>query len=96
MNTGSGSLLDALPLVLLIGLVFYFVLIRPQGKERQKRETMISALKKGDRVMTSAGIYGTIAAVEEQAFMLKVAENTKIRIAKDAIAHLVTDGTAAE
>jgi len=65
--------------------VFYFLVIMPAKKQQKKKEAMIAALKKGDKVVTSGGIYGTIAAVEEQTLLLKISENTKIRIAKSAV-----------
>jgi len=65
--------------------VFYFLVIMPAKKTQKKKEAMIGALKKGDKVVTSGGIYGTVAAVEDQTVLLKIAENTKIRISKSAI-----------
>ena len=62
-------------------------------KKQKKKEAMIAALKKGDKVVTSGGIYGTVAAVEDSSLLLKISENTKIRIAKSAIGGPVgTDG----
>jgi preprotein translocase subunit YajC len=58
---------------------------------------MIAALKKGDKVVTSGGIFGTIATVEEHTVLLKISENTKVRISKSAISGPVgTDGTPSE
>jgi preprotein translocase subunit YajC len=85
-----------LPFVLIFG-VFYFIVIMPAKKQQKKKEAMIAALKKGDRVVTSGGIHGSVAAVEDQTLMLKVSENTKIRISKSAVAGLVgSDGTTTE
>jgi preprotein translocase subunit YajC len=58
----------------------------PAKKQQKKKDAMIAALKKGDRVVTNGGIYGSVAAVEDQSLLLKVAENVKIRVAKSAIA----------
>lgn len=91
---GSRFLIQLLPFLAVIA-VFYVILYLPQKKQQQRRETQIAALKKGDRVITTGGIYGTVAAVEEQALLIKVSENTKIRVAKSAIAGPVeSDGTA--
>jgi preprotein translocase subunit YajC len=84
-----------LVLFLPIIAVWYLLIIRPAKREQQKKAAMIGALKKGDRVVTSGGIYGTIAAVEEQAVQLKVSENVKIRVAKNAVAGL-TGGESSE
>jgi preprotein translocase subunit YajC len=71
---------------ILIFAVFYFIVILPAKRQQKKKDAMISALKKGDRVVTTGGIYGSVAAVEDSALLLKVAENVKIRVAKNAIA----------
>jgi preprotein translocase subunit YajC len=77
--------------------VFYFLVIMPAKKQQKKKEAMIGALKKGDKVVTSGGIFGTVAAVEDNTLLLKIAENTKIRISKSAIGGMVgTDGTPSE
>jgi preprotein translocase subunit YajC len=85
-----------LPFVLIFG-VFYFIVIMPAKKQQKKKDAMIAALKKGDRVVTSGGIYGTVATVEDQSLLLKVAENTKIRVSKNAVAGLVgADGAPSD
>jgi len=71
---------------ILIFAVFYFIVILTAKRQQKKKDAMISALKKGDRVVTTGGIYGSVAAVEDSALLLKVAENVKIRVAKNAIA----------
>jgi len=80
----------------LIFAVFYFIVILPAKKQQKKKDAMISALKKGDRVVTTGGIFGSVAAVEDTALLLKVAENVKIRVAKNAIAGMAAgeDDTA--
>jgi preprotein translocase subunit YajC len=83
-GAGGGPLSMMMMFALIFG-VFYFLVIMPAKKQQKKKDAMISALKKGDKVVTSGGIYGTVAAVEDQTLLLKIAENTKIRIAKSAI-----------
>jgi preprotein translocase subunit YajC len=93
---GGSPLSMLLPFVLIFG-VFYFIVIMPAKKQQKKKDAMIAALKKGDRIVTSGGIFGTVATVEDDALLLKVAENTKIRISKSAVAGLVgSDGTTSE
>jgi len=70
----------------LIFAVFYFIVILPAKKQQRKKEAMIAALTKGDRVITTGGIHGTIAAVEDGTLLVKVAENMKIRVSKSAVA----------
>lgn len=93
---GGNPLSMLLPFVLIFA-VFYFIVIMPAKKQQKKKDAMLSALKKGDRVVTSGGIHGTVATVEESSLLVKVAENTKIRISTSAVAGLVgNDGTASE
>ena len=81
----ASPLVSLLPFVLIFA-VFYFLVILPGRRQQKKKEAMIASLKKGDRVITSGGIHGTVAGVEDQTILLKIAENTKIRIAKSAVA----------
>ncbi len=85
----QGSPLSLLTLLVPLFVVWYFLIIRPTKKQQERKNAMIAALKKGDRVVTSGGIFGTVAAVEDQALLLKVAENVKIKVAKSAIAEKV-------
>jgi preprotein translocase subunit YajC len=96
-GAAGGSPLSMLLPFVLIFAVFYFIVILPAKKQQKKKDAMIAALKKGDRVVTGGGIHGTVAAVEDQTLMLKVSENTKIRISKNAVAGLIGgDGTTSE
>jgi len=91
LQTGGGAaaIANFLPIIA-IGLVFYFLVIAPANKQRKKQAEMLSALKKGDRVLTTGGIYGTIQGVEPDAVYLKIAENVKVKVARTAISGLVT------
>jgi len=73
------------PLVF-IGVIFYFLLIRPQQKQRKELQKLISALKTGDKVVTTGGIHGMISNVKERTVLLKVADNVKIEIDKASVA----------
>ena len=76
-----------LPFVLVIG-IFYLLIIRPMRKRQQGMEALIASLSNGDKVVTNGGIHGTIAGVRDNTFILKVADQVKIEIAKSAIASL--------
>jgi preprotein translocase subunit YajC len=91
----ANPLVAFLPLVLM-GVVFYFLLIRPQSQRRRAQMQMQSEIDVGDEVVTTAGIYGTIAELEDEygTVILEVAPNTQIRMARVAIAQLVTDDEA--
>ena len=80
-----------LPGFILMGLIFaifYFVLILPMKQKQKKLDLMVKTLKAGDRVILSSGIYGTIVAVEDDAFALRIDQSTKIKILKSAVAGL--------
>ena len=85
-EAAAGSPLGMMMPLLLVLAVFYFIVIMPAKKQQKKKEAMISALKKGDRVITSGGIHGTVAAVEDDEVLVKVAENVKLRVSKSAVA----------
>ncbi len=86
---GAGGILAQLAPLILIVVVFYFLLIRPQKKRQQQHQTMISALKVGDEVITNAGIIGKISVVLEDDIKLTVAEGVELTMRKNAIATLV-------
>ena len=74
-----------LPLILLFA-VFYFLLIRPQQKKAKTHKQFMENLKKGDRVVTSGGMYGTITGVTDDAVTIEVAEKVRVKILKGAVA----------
>jgi preprotein translocase subunit YajC len=69
-----------------IFVIFYFLLIRPQQKRQKEHQQLLSNLKTGDKVVTSSGIHGLIANVKDTTFLVKVADNVKIEVDKNAIA----------
>lgn len=75
------------PLVAMMALL-YFLFIRPQKKEQEKRQSMLEALKKGDRVVTVGGMYGTIVEISEKNITLKVADKVEIKFSKSAVQNL--------
>ena len=79
------QLAQMLPMFVLIVVIFYFVIYRPQKQQREKHQTLISQLKKGDKVVTSGGIWGTVTNVGKETVTLQVAENAKIKVARDHI-----------
>lgn len=83
-SQGMGSMI--VPFVC-IGVIFYFLIIRPQSKRQKDLETLVTSLKTGDKVVTSGGIHGIISNVKEgKTLILKIADNVKIEIDKSAIA----------
>ena len=88
---GSGSMLmSVLPFGLII-LIFYFFIIRPQNKKQKETEKMLSALKKGDKVVTVGGIHGVISSTKEKTVIVKVDDNAKIEFSRNAITSVIVD-----
>lgn len=85
MGNNPNALLNLMP-VILIFVVFYFLLIRPQKKTQDEHKKMIASLKKNDEVITNGGIHGTIANVKDHTVTLKVDDNVKLEIQKNCIA----------
>jgi len=85
---GAAGLLSSLVPLVLIFVIFYFLLIRPQQKKAKDHKNMIDNLKKGDKIITSGGIYGIIEAVGTNTVTLKVGENTKVKLGKPYVAAL--------
>ncbi len=78
--------------MLAIGILFYFLMIRPQSREKAKRQELLNALKKNDKIVTIGGILGTIASVspDSDEVTIKVDENTRLRILRSSIQRVVT------
>jgi preprotein translocase subunit YajC len=94
---GGGSLLgSSLFPLLLIGVIFWFVVLGPERKNRKKREVMIAALKKGDEVMTNSGLYGRIVQIKGEQVTLQVDDKVRLRFARVAIQGLVNPEKAEE
>ena len=74
--------------ILIIGVIFYLLIFMPMRKRQKKLEAMITALRNGDKVITNSGIYGVVAGVKEKTLILKIADQVKIEIAKNAISGL--------
>lgn len=79
-------------------VIFYFLLIRPQQKRQKEHQKLISAIKTGDKVVTSAGIHGIIANVKDKTVVVKVADNVKLEFDRAAITSVekATDSAPAE
>jgi preprotein translocase subunit YajC len=82
-----GPILSMMPIVFIFA-IFYFLLIRPQQKKQKEHEKMLSELKKNDEVVTSGGIHGTVVNVKDDTLILKIDENVKIEMNKNAIGYV--------
>lgn len=82
---GGGSLVSTLIMFGAIFAIFYFMIIRPQQKRTKEKQKMLDAIEKGDKVITSSGIHGTIAGIDDKTVLLQIADNVKIKIDRAAI-----------
>jgi preprotein translocase subunit YajC len=101
-GSAGSSLFSFLPLIAIVA-IFYFLILRPQNKKQKETQKMLSALKKGDRVVTIGGIHGVIQSVKESTVIIKVDENAKLEFNRSAVATVSSqakeekeDGEAAE
>jgi preprotein translocase subunit YajC len=92
-GAGAQGLMGLLFPVLLI-VVFYFLLIRPQTKRAKEHKNMIAALKKGDEVVTGGGVLGRITEIGENFLQVEVAEGVQLRVQKQSVASLMPKGTS--
>jgi preprotein translocase subunit YajC len=88
---GSPGLLVQIVPFVLIFVLFYFLLILPQQKRQKQQKAMLEALKKGDKVVTSSGIWGTVTNLGKETVTLQIADNAKIKIQRESIARVRSD-----
>ncbi len=93
---GGGSLVSTIIMFGAIFLIFYFMIIRPQQKRSKEREKMLSNVQKGDKVVTSGGLHGTIIHIDEKTVLLQVADNVKLKYERSAISSIVTSASKDE
>lgn len=91
---GGGGFLSLLPFVVIM-LILYFLMIRPQAKRQKEKRSMLEAVKKGDRIVTIGGVHGTIVGLKNQGkiVVIKVDKNTNLTVVKSSIAGLAESVT---
>jgi preprotein translocase subunit YajC len=92
---GQPNPFGSLVMMGLIFAIFYFVLILPMRNKQRKLERLIKELKAGDKVVINPGIYGTIVGVDDETFLVRIDDKTRIRVLKSAVAGLQGDPEAA-
>ena len=88
---GSSAILGMLPFILMF-LVLYLLILRPQIKKQKSHQKMIDGLKKGDQVVTSGGIHGVVVNIKDDVVVVKIAENVKVDLSRSAVS--AVKGTA--
>ena len=92
--TGAGpSPFSMLLPILGMLLIFYFLMIRPQQKRQKEVQKMLSGIKKGDRVVTASGLYGTVAGIKDDVVVLQIADNVKVEMVKSAVTGVTAQGS---
>jgi len=91
-GSGESGLMSTLIMFALIIGIFYFLILRPQQKRQKEREKLLESVKKGDKVITTGGLHGTIAGVEEKALLIQVADNVKMKFDRSAVTTIVKEG----
>ncbi len=84
-----------IPLILMF-VIFYFLLIRPQQKKQKEHQRMIQDLKKGDRVMLNGGIYGRITSLDESTMSVEIADKVRVKVSRGYVAALAQPAPAQE
>jgi preprotein translocase subunit YajC len=90
-NAAQSSGLTAWIPIIVIFFIFYFLLILPEQKRIKQHRQMLEKLKKGDNVLLSSGIYGTITNIKGDIIELKIAENVKINVLKSAVSQVIPE-----
>jgi preprotein translocase subunit YajC len=84
---GGSSYMSIVFLVAIVG-IFYFLMIRPQQKRAKEHKNFLDSLKKGDKIITSGGLYGTITGITDDAVTIEIAEKVRVKIDKGTVAQL--------
>lgn len=91
---GAGGFGGLIPIILMF-VIFYFLLIRPQQKRNKEHKEMIANLKKGDRIITSGGLYGRITGLDEIALTVEIADKVRVKIGRGNVAALAQSAAPA-
>jgi preprotein translocase subunit YajC len=90
----GGGAFSSIIMMVVIFAIFYFILIRPQQKKMKEHKKMIEEVKKGDRIVTSGGIYGVVEGVAPNTLTVKIAEGVKVKITRSSVGAVVTEEEA--
>jgi preprotein translocase subunit YajC len=86
---GSGILISRFLPFVLLAVLFYFMIWRPQQKQQKERKAMLDSLKKGDKIVTIGGIHGELTSLKEDYVTIKVADKVEMKLSRSGISHVV-------
>lgn len=92
----GGGMVSTILLFGLIFVIFYFMIIRPQQKRQKERQKMLDALEKGDKIVTSGGIHGTVVGIEEKTVLVQIADNIKVKVDRGSVGNVLKEGKPEE
>ena len=92
-GSGSGAVVTQLLFFAAIFAIFYFLLIRPQQRQKADRQRMLDSLKRGDRVVTASGLHGTITSLNEHTITLRVSDQVKLEFDRAAVGRVIAAPT---
>ena len=92
-SDGGSSMYSTVIMFGLIFVIFYFLIIRPQQRRAKERERLLTALEKGDKVVTSGGLHGTISGLEEKTILLQIADGVKVKVDRSSIGQVLKEGS---
>jgi len=88
----KAQMIQMIAMFAILGVMFYFLMIRPQSKQRKEQANLLSNIKTGDKVLMTSGIFGIIANVKEKSFVVKIADNVKVEVLKSAVTTVIQKG----
>ncbi|MGB9773349.1 MAG: preprotein translocase subunit YajC [Bacteroidota bacterium] len=91
-QTGAGSFLSTIIMFVLIFLIFWLLIIRPQQKRQKERQKMLDSVKKGDKVITIGGVHGTVVGIDEKTLLIQIADNVKVKYERSAVSQIIREG----
>jgi preprotein translocase subunit YajC len=91
-GSNGGGILSILPLMVGMFAIMYFIVIRPQQKQKREREAMLGAIKKGDRIVTTSGMHGTVSGLDEHTVTLRVGDQVKLTFDRAAVGRIIPAG----
>lgn len=89
-GTGGGSPMSLIFMIIAIFAVMYFLMIRPQQRQKKQHQELLGKITKGDKIVTSGGMYGTVAGVKDSTVIVKIADNVKVELNRSAISQIVS------